>query len=106
MTEEQAQADSLTDRKRRRAKEAIRQAALELFSERGFDAVSVTDIAGRAEVGRTTFFRYFGDKQEVLFSEPEEASATSPVLPAPTPLRAPRRRPDAPGPHSGNGAEV
>ena len=72
MAEEQARGDSLTDRKRRRAKEAIRQAALDLFNERGFDAVSVTDIAERAEVGRTTFFRYFGDKQEVLFSEPAE----------------------------------
>jgi AcrR family transcriptional regulator len=75
MTGEQAPGGSLTDRKRRRAKEAIRQAALDLFSERGFDAVSVTDIAERAEVGRTTFFRYFGDKQEVLFSEPAEAAA-------------------------------
>jgi AcrR family transcriptional regulator len=74
MAGDQAQGDSLTDRKRRRAKEAIRQAALELFSERGFDAVSVTDIAQRAEVGRTTFFRYFGDKQEVLFSDPAEAA--------------------------------
>jgi AcrR family transcriptional regulator len=52
--------------------DAIRRAALELFSERGYDAVSVTDIAERAEVGRTTFFRYFGDKQEVLFTEPAE----------------------------------
>ena len=69
MAEQQAQGDSLTDRKRRRAKEAIRQAALDLFSQRGFDAVSVTDIAERAEVGRTTFFRYFGDKQEVLFGD-------------------------------------
>jgi AcrR family transcriptional regulator len=74
VAEEQARGDSLTDRKRRRAKEAIRQAALDLFSERGFDAVSVTDIAERAEVGRTTFFRYFGDKQEVLFSDPAEVS--------------------------------
>lgn len=73
MAEEQARGESLTDRKRRRAKETIRQAALDLFSERGFDAVSVTDIAERAEVGRTTFFRYFGDKQEVLFSEPTPA---------------------------------
>jgi AcrR family transcriptional regulator len=81
MAEEQAQRDSLTDRKRRRAKEAIRRAALELFSERGFDAVSVTDIAERAEVGRTTFFRYFGDKQEVLFSDPAEASQ-GPAAPA------------------------
>jgi AcrR family transcriptional regulator len=73
MTEERGQDDSLTERKRRRAKEAIRRAALDLFSERGFDAVSVTDIAERAEVGRTTFFRYFGDKQEVLFGDPGEA---------------------------------
>lgn len=75
MAEERAEGDSLTERKRRRAKEAIRRAALDLFSERGFDAVSVTDIAERAEVGRTTFFRYFGDKQEVLFSDPDPAGA-------------------------------
>jgi AcrR family transcriptional regulator len=84
MTGERPQDDSLTERKRRRAKEAIRQAAVDLFAERGFDAVSVTDIAKRAEVGRTTFFRYFGDKQEVLFSDPAEAvEATSPATPAP-----------------------
>jgi AcrR family transcriptional regulator len=82
MTGEQAQGGSLTDRKRSRAKEAIRRAALELFSERGFDAVSVTDIARRAEVGRTTFFRYFGDKQEVLFSDPAEAPARASGGPA------------------------
>jgi AcrR family transcriptional regulator len=79
VAEEQARGDSLTDRKRRRAKEAIRQAALDLFSERGFDAVSVTDIAERAEVGRTTFFRYFGDKQEVLFSDPAEVPHLPPA---------------------------
>ncbi len=85
MTDKQAPVGSLTDRKRRRAKEAIRRAALELFSERGFDSVSVTDIAERAEVGRTTFFRYFGDKQEVLFSDPAEAIAdTAQSPPAPT----------------------
>lgn len=85
MADEQAPADSLTDRKRRRAKETIRRAAVDLFSERGFDSVSVTDIAERAEVGRTTFFRYFGDKQEVLFSDPAEAIADTPQSPpAPT----------------------
>jgi AcrR family transcriptional regulator len=77
------QTDSLTERKRRRAKEAIRRAALELFSERGYDAVSVTDIAERAEVGRTTFFRYFGDKQEVLFPELKEDEGTAAPLPRP-----------------------
>jgi AcrR family transcriptional regulator len=85
MADEHAPADSLTDRKRRRAKETIRRAAVDLFSERGFDSVSVTDIAERAEVGRTTFFRYFGDKQEVLFSDPAEAIADTPQSPsAPT----------------------
>jgi len=79
VAEEQAEGDSLTDRKRRRAKETIRRAALELFNERGFDAVSVTDIAARAEVGRTTFFRYFGDKQEVLFSDAAGASEAPPA---------------------------
>jgi AcrR family transcriptional regulator len=84
VAEEQAQGDSLTERKRRRAKEAIRRAALDLFSERGFDAVSVADIAERAEVGRTTFFRYFGDKQEVLFSDPAP-NATAPASEPPPP---------------------
>ncbi|MBG6091186.1 TetR/AcrR family transcriptional regulator [Actinomadura viridis] len=58
---------SLRDRKRRRAREAIIAAAHELFAERGFDGVTVADIAERAEVGRATFFRHFGDKQEVVF---------------------------------------
>ena len=47
----------------------IVEAADELFSARGFDNVSVTDIAAHADVGRTTFFRYFGDKQEVVFAK-------------------------------------
>jgi AcrR family transcriptional regulator len=45
---------------------------MELFVEHGFEAVTVTDIARRAEVGRTTFFRYFTDKQEVLFADEDQ----------------------------------
>ena len=48
----------------------------ELFLERGFDGVSVGDIAERAEVGRTTFFRHFGDKQEVVFAKEQELLET------------------------------
>lgn len=66
--------DSLRARKRRRTREAITDAAMSLFAERGFDRVSVDEIAARAEVGRTTFFRYFGDKQEVLFADSAELS--------------------------------
>jgi AcrR family transcriptional regulator len=66
----------LRERKQQRAREQIVAAAYELFAERGFAAVTVADIAERAEVGRTTFFRYFGDKQEVVFSD-EQAMVES-----------------------------
>ncbi|MCF6473048.1 TetR family transcriptional regulator [Nonomuraea sp. MG754425] len=60
---------SLRARKRRLAREAIIEAAHALFEERGFEKVTVSDIAERAQVGRATFFRYFGDKQEVVFAD-------------------------------------
>ncbi|TDO36312.1 TetR family transcriptional regulator [Kribbella sp. VKM Ac-2527] len=63
---------TLRERKQQRTREAIVAAAFELFEERGFDRVTVTDIAERAEVGRATFFRYFGDKQEVVFGDDNE----------------------------------
>jgi AcrR family transcriptional regulator len=49
----------------------LRQAALELFSEHGFDNVTVTQIAERAGLTRRSFFRYFPDKREVLFAGSE-----------------------------------
>lgn len=60
---------SLVERKQLAARNRIVDAADALFAERGFDNVSVTDIAERAEVGRTTFFRHFGDKSEVVFAK-------------------------------------
>jgi len=63
---------SLVERKQRLVRERIVEAAAELFHARGFDNVSVSDIAAHAEVGRTTFFRYFGDKSEVLFAKEQE----------------------------------
>src|ERR1700722_18994898 len=66
----------LVERKRRQARQRIIQAAEELFLARGFDEVSVGDIAERAEVGRTTFFRHFGDKQEVVFAKWQELLET------------------------------
>lgn len=73
MTERIAEGETtpltLIERKQRAARDRIIEAADALFAEHGFDAVSVTDIAERAEVGRTTFFRYFGDKTEVVFAK-------------------------------------
>ena len=66
----------LVERKQRQARQRIIQAATELFLERGFEHVTVGDIAERAEVGRTTFFRHFGDKQEVVFAKVQELLET------------------------------
>jgi AcrR family transcriptional regulator len=66
----------LAERKRRQARERIVRAADELFAEYGFDAVTVAEIADRADVGRTTFFRLFRDKQEVVFAREQELVAT------------------------------
>lgn len=64
--------ESLRERKRRLVRQRIIQAADELFAANGYDNVSVTDIAAHADVGRTTFFRYFGDKAEVVFAHEED----------------------------------
>lgn len=48
--------------------ERLVKAASELFVERGYDAVTIADIAERAGLTRRSFFRYFPDKREVLFT--------------------------------------
>lgn len=50
-------------------RERLIRAALELFSEEGYDRVSVSQIAERAGLARSSFFRHFPDKREVLFAE-------------------------------------
>jgi AcrR family transcriptional regulator len=47
--------------------ERLTVAAFELFDERGFDETTVDDIAARAGVGRTTFFRQYRSKEAVIF---------------------------------------
>jgi len=49
------------------ARGRLEQAAMDLFIERGFEQVTVAEIAGRAGLTERTFFRYFADKREVLF---------------------------------------
>ena len=47
----------------------LQQAALELFQQRGYDAVTSAEIAAHAGVTERTFFRHFADKREILFDE-------------------------------------
>jgi AcrR family transcriptional regulator len=56
-------------------RKALIESALKLFGENGFGATSVDEIAARAGVSRSTFFRYFGSKEAVIFAQPDEASA-------------------------------
>jgi AcrR family transcriptional regulator len=71
----------------------LREAALQLYIERGFEQTTVAEIAGRAGLTARTFFRHFADKREVLFagSADLEAGLASALDAAPadaTPMEA------------------
>src|SRR5690242_14255891 len=50
----------------------LAQAAMELYSEQGFENTTVAEIAERAGLTERTFFRHFADKREVLFAGSNE----------------------------------
>ena len=58
---------SLRDQKKEQTREALFEAAIQLFRERGFTGTTVDDIAAAARVSRRTFFRYFPAKEAVVF---------------------------------------
>ncbi|WP_242514094.1 TetR family transcriptional regulator [Streptomyces leeuwenhoekii] len=57
----------MRERKKRRTRDALLRAALELFTARGYERTTVDDIAEAADVSQRTFFRYFASKEEAAF---------------------------------------
>ncbi|MFJ8476218.1 TetR/AcrR family transcriptional regulator [Kitasatospora sp. NPDC094011] len=68
----------LRELKKERTRRAISEAAITLFLERGFDQVSVADVAAAAEVSKPTLFSYFASKEDLVvhrFADHQEQSA-------------------------------
>lgn len=63
-----------TDRRVRRTRRALQDALIKLILEKGYDAVTIEDITERADLGRTTFYLHFRDKEELLMQSIDSIS--------------------------------
>ncbi len=59
----------VVDRRIRRTRQLLQEALLSLVLEKGYEAVTVQDVIDRADVGRSTFYAHFQDKEELFLSE-------------------------------------
>ncbi|CAL9506941.1 TetR/AcrR family transcriptional regulator [Streptomyces althioticus] len=83
----------LRERKKRRMYRTVSDIAIRMFLERGFDAVSVAEVAAAAEISKPTLFRYFPAKEDLVLyriADHEEEPARV-VREGPTPVEALKR---------------
>ncbi|GAA2934382.1 TetR/AcrR family transcriptional regulator [Streptomyces griseoincarnatus] len=83
----------LRERKKRRMYRTVSDIAIGMFLERGFDAVSVAEVAAAAEISKPTLFRYFPAKEDLVLyriADHEEEPARV-VREGPTPVEALKR---------------
>src|SRR3954447_9612861 len=64
--------EGLRERKKRRTRQEISDVATRLFFERGFEEVTLSEIAAAAEVSIKTIFNHFGSKEELYFDRADE----------------------------------
>lgn len=57
------------DRRSQRTRHLLSEAFVELLKERGYDAITVSDIIERANIGRSTFYSHYQDKDDLFVSE-------------------------------------
>ncbi|MFB7656249.1 MULTISPECIES: TetR family transcriptional regulator [unclassified Streptomyces] len=83
----------LRERKRQRTLQVLSDVAVGLFLEKGFDAVSVAEVAAAAEVSKPTLFRYFPAKEDLVLHRiaDHEDEAARVAGQGPDPLDALRR---------------
>ncbi|MET9832866.1 TetR family transcriptional regulator [Streptomyces sp. NPDC006385] len=83
----------LRERKKRRMYRTVSDTAIRLFLQRGFDAVSVAEVAAAAEISKPTLFRYFPAKEDLVLYRiaDHEGEAARVVRQGPSPVRALRR---------------
>lgn len=62
----------LREIKQLRTRQALAEAAADLFRRKGFDATTIADVAAAAEVGTRTLFRYFASKEDLLFPDHDD----------------------------------
>jgi AcrR family transcriptional regulator len=63
----------LRERKKLKTRRAIQEHALRLFTEQGYDATTVEQIAAAAEISPSTFFRYFPTKEDTVLTDEYDA---------------------------------
>lgn len=64
----------LRERKKQRTRQALVDAAMQLFDQQGYDETSVAEIAAAADVSTRTFFTHFPNKDDVFFAASDEGT--------------------------------